>query len=182
MAHFHQGWSELQSINICDCLGVIRPGNEYLSYMFTLMTKARCLWVLMGFFAKSESGTTPWFHWACLCNHTCVMLLCSKWLMSITTAWYHRAAPIMFILSFLLNSVPFIFENPAYDLSCSHVWPSLCSSAFTYECKESVTCHSHLHGHFNQHEQLFNADPQILALHSFCYAGSLNVLKTPQQL
>lgn len=41
---------------------------------------------------------------------------------------------------------------------------------------------SHLHGHFNQHEQLFYADPQILALHSFSYAGPLYVLKTAQQL
>lgn len=48
-----------------------------------------------------------------------------------------------------------------------------------YKCKASL---SHLHGHFNQHEQLFYADPQILALHSFSYAGPLDVLKTAQQL
>lgn len=41
---------------------------------------------------------------------------------------------------------------------------------------------SHLHGHFNQHEQLFYADPQTLTFHSFTYAGPLYVLKTAQQL
>lgn len=41
---------------------------------------------------------------------------------------------------------------------------------------------SHLNGHFNQHEQLFDADPQALTFHSFTYASPLYVLKTAQQL
>lgn len=41
---------------------------------------------------------------------------------------------------------------------------------------------SHLQGHFNQHEQLFYADPQTQALHRFSYAGPLCLLKTAQQL
>lgn len=41
---------------------------------------------------------------------------------------------------------------------------------------------SHLRSHFNQHEQLFYADPQTLALHSFSYNGPLCLLKTAQQL
>lgn len=41
---------------------------------------------------------------------------------------------------------------------------------------------SHLHSHFNQHEQLFYANPQAFVLHSFRYAGSLFLLETAQQL
>ena len=40
----------------------------------------------------------------------------------------------------------------------------------------------HLRGHLYQHEQLLDADPQMLALHSFSDGGPLHVLETAQQL
>lgn len=41
---------------------------------------------------------------------------------------------------------------------------------------------SHLQGHFDQHQQLLDADPQRPALHGFGDVGPLHVLKAAQQL
>lgn len=41
---------------------------------------------------------------------------------------------------------------------------------------------SHLCRHFNQHQQLFNADPQALALYIFSYHGPFFLIETAQQL
>lgn len=41
---------------------------------------------------------------------------------------------------------------------------------------------SHLCRHFNQHQQLLNADPQALALYSFRYHGPFFLIETAQQL
>lgn len=41
---------------------------------------------------------------------------------------------------------------------------------------------SHLCSHFNQHEQLLDADPHSLVLHSFGYVGPFLLLEAAQQL
>lgn len=47
---FHHRRSELDLIDIHDHCRVVGAGNEYWLYLFPLKTKARCWWVLVGFF------------------------------------------------------------------------------------------------------------------------------------
>lgn len=91
-----------------------------------------------GFFAKCESGTTPRFHWACLCNHTCVMPFCST---RTNDSRASRLPDITDLLRFLHNPVPFILkiERTVYPVPVvwHPAWLDLLCAAWllTYECK-----------------------------------------------
>lgn len=148
------------------------------------MTKARCLWVLMGFLPSVKvvqrhdstghvSVTTPvWCRFVPQEQMTHERHDC---LISLTCSDFYIIRSLLFWKS-SVRSILFLCLTPCLAGS------SLCSLTFNIRMQMKVWPPSHLHGHLNQHEQLFDADPQILALHSFSYAGSLNVLKTPQQL